>query len=204
MIFSSQWAYFNDSGSQSPSLIPCNVFNMVICVYQGVQPSMAEYIENYNSSYNLSSPDILQAITNYNGSANYNDSGGSFFETNPDGEFYTQGLKSIRSGTATWAAVISITEEFAGWLEPNPDGYYFLSDEQVAFLNNQIYESINNGVLRPINPGLGQGLASIVPVSDMTGTGVIKFRSIEFTDPDETDENRAIDMSVTISMVNQE
>ena len=200
MIFSSNWANFDDDNISG--LIPCN--GHVICVYQGIQPSITEYITNYDSAYNLSSPDILQVITYYN-QGWWQNSGGSFIETDPDALYYTQALKSFRPGTATWASVSKVGNFVTN---QDPAGYYFLSDSEVSTLNQSISYIINNGRYEKapsgLRSGLGGGFVSIVPVTDMNDNGVIKFRSIEFSDPDGTDEDRAIDMSVTISKVDQE
>ena len=40
----------------------------------------------------------------------------------------------------------------------------------------------------------------IVPISDLSGTGVIKFNSTSFSHPDTDQEDRALDLSIIASL----
>jgi hypothetical protein len=86
----------------------------------------------------------------------------------------------------------------------NVEGYYFLSDNIVNSLQENIIShlgDLNSGVELGLNGNpTPAGFISIVPVSDLSDNGVIKFRSTEFSHPDESDEDRAIDMSIMTSM----
>lgn len=174
----------------------------VICVYQGEQPSIEDYIANYTTSYNFASSNILKLIVKSGeqfGSAN------NTIETDPDGQFYTQAIKSFRPGTATWA---SIQNAITGQGDPmvariNQDGYYFILDTFQPGISSNELEDFQQGInfamdLLPPNDGNSPPplALTIVPVSDLTGNGVIKFRSTEFEHPNISDEDRAIDMSI--------
>ena len=177
----------------------------VICVYQGEQPSIEDYIANYATSYNFASSNILKLIVKSGaiGSGSVNNT----IETDPDGQYYTQAIKSFRSGTATWASIQNaIGNIFSGqpkMARVNQDGYYFLLDTPVPGVSANELEEFQWGInfamdlLPPIDGRSPPPLAlTIVPVSDLTGNGVIKFRSIEFEHPNVSDEDRAIDMSI--------
>lgn len=201
MIFSSNWGNFN-SDQRLDYLVP-GVSNL-ICVYQGIQPTIEEYVANYNTSYNFESENILQIIVKFSKTGN------SLIYTDPDSPYYTQALKSFRSGTATWAATFRSNFGTGNERIPDyhPDGYYFLTDQIVNAIGNQIRTpAISISKVWPyttLNDGAVDGFISIVPVSDMNDNGVIKFRSTEFTHPPITDENRAIDMSVSTTIFNGE
>lgn len=203
MIFSENWGNFTSSYGSLIFLRPGRC--QLICVYQGIQPSIEDYITNYSNSYDFTSPDILQLIFK---NGRFNSVNQSLIETNPESEYYTQALKSFKSGTATWASIIWIGDGASP--EYNVGGYYFLSDSGVTSLQQNIIShlgSLNSGVIPESGLNNGNaypGFVSIVPVSDMADNGVIKFRSIEFSDPDESDEDRAIDMSLLVSINNQE
>jgi hypothetical protein len=215
MIFSEEWGNFSSGYGNLIFLRPGRC--QLICVYQGIQPSIEDYVTNYSTLYDFTSPNILQLILKSGRFTSYNH---PLIETDPESETYTQALKSFRSGTATWASIVyvgDITEP-----DYNVSGYYFLSDSEVYAQESsaEIYEdtslqrliishlgNLNSGVIPndALNNGNApSGLVSIVPVSDMTDNGVIKFRSIEFSNPDESDEDRAIDMSLLVSINNQE
>lgn len=155
----------------------------VICVYQGEQPSIEDFITNYNTSYNFASSNILKLIVKSSGSVDFVPTG---IVTNPDSQGYTQAIKSFRSGTATWASIqVALHIDTNRYMNAqyNLDGYYFLSDNDVVRFQEGIKYEQNNYL-------------TIVPVSDLTDNGVIKFRSIEFEHPNIADEDRAIDMSI--------
>lgn len=193
MIFSKGWGNFESNmGYLTPG-----VANL-ICVYQGVQPSMEDYVTNYNSSYNFSSPNILQVILKY-----IILTPTSLVETDIDSSYYTQGLKSFRAGIATWASTFRVGFNPT----PHPDGYYFLSDLELNSIQSNItttYSTVVYPSSGTLNNSYLPGFISIVPVTNMTDNGVIKFRSIEFNDPDESDEDRAIDMSIVTSIDNNQ
>lgn len=156
----------------------------VICVYQGEQPSLEDFIANYNTSYDFASSNILKLIVKSG------DGGGNPFETDPDGQYYTQAIKSFRSGTATWASIIVAIQADVGgmYARTSQDGYYFLSDNEV--------DSFQEGINYSLQPGQPYLYLTIVPVSDLTDNGVIKFRSTAFTHPNISDEDRAIDIAI--------
>ena len=160
------------------------VAGSVICVYQGEQPSIDDFIANYNTSYNFASSNILKLIVK-SGDGDIN----NIIVTDPDGQYYTQGIKSFRSGTAMWAS-IHHPDSGEGPMElpPNSEGYIFLSDSEV--INYQ------QAISRALFVSTNRIILTIVPVSDLTDNGVIKFRSTSFTHPNISDEDRAIDMSV--------
>lgn len=203
MIFSDEWGNFSSGYGNLIFLRPGRC--QLICVYQGIQPSIEDYVTNYSTLYDFTSPDILQLILK---NGRFNSVNQSLIETDPESETYTQALKSFRSGTATWASIVYVGDITKP--DYNVGGYYFLSDSGVASLQQNIIShlgSLNSGVIPndALNNGNApSGLVSIVPVSDMTDNGVIKFCSIEFSDPDESDEDRAIDMSLLVSINNQE
>jgi hypothetical protein len=178
MIFSKVWTRW--TRPETPGS------GSVICVYQGTQPTLEEYITNYNSSYSLAGPNILQLI--------FKSNNGVFLEINPDGSDYTQALKSFRSGTGTWASIHYIYGGDGGDFvaEYNISGFYFLSDNKLSTIQYLISENIDN-----------YNLTTIVPISDLTDNGVIKFRSTTFNHPDESDEERVIDMSIVIGFKEQ-
>lgn len=174
----------------------------VICVYQGEQPSLEDFITNYNTSYNFASSNILKLIVK---SGDRFNSVNNTIETDPDGQYYTQAIKSFRSGIATWASIQNAID-FQGYplnARENQDGYYFLSDTPVPGVSANELEDFQQGInfAMSLLPDLVDyyppPLAlTIVPVSDLTGNGVIKFRSTEFEHPNVSDEDRAIDMSI--------
>ena len=148
----------------------------VIAVYSGTQPTMADYIANYTSSYNFSSSTLLQIVlTSGIGSSNPRR-----IVTNSNTSGYTQGLYSIRSGTGTWATIRPATSASYAL-----SGYYALSSAQAESAFGSI-PTQNSTV-------------TIVPISDLSGTGVIKFNSTTFSHPDTNQEDRAWDLSITIS-----
>jgi hypothetical protein len=149
----------------------------VIAVYSGTQPTMADYISNYTSSYGFSSSDLLQIVLT-GGITKPGDS--AIIETNSNNSGYTQGLYSIRSGTGTWATIRP-----ASAASYNVLGYYTLTSGQAqsAFGSTP---SQNSSVI-------------IVPISDLSGTGVIKFNSTTFSHPDTDQEDRAWDLKIKIS-----
>lgn len=194
MIFSDEWST-PYSVWHNPS--NCNF----VCIYQGTQPTMEDYITNYDSSYNFSSPDILQFVMKFPMEKIPGGNQGNSIVTDPENEYYTQALKSFRHGTATWAVIF----HYAYGQDPiyNLEGYYSLTDEAMVGIEQQIQLQL----ARPIYifaPSSMQynltGLISIVPVSDLYENGVIKLRSIELVDPDDADEDRIIDMSISISI----
>ena len=149
----------------------------VIAVYSGTQPTMADYITNYTSSYNFSSSNLLQIIL----TSGIGSSGGSrTIVTNSESSGYTQGLYSIRSGTGTWATIRPATAASYALT-----GYYGLTSAQAesAFGSTPTQNST----------------VTIVPISDLSGTGVIKFNSTTFSHPDSGQEDRAWDLKITIS-----
>lgn len=167
MIFSENWF----------KMSPLSVGGLV-AVYQGTQPTLADYIENYESSYNFDSPDILQIILT--GGTLQSNGTIKRIETNPENLGYTQGLYSIREGIGTWAAIFP-TSPASNSLE----GYYELTNAQeymTMFLSNGAFQS-----------------AMIVPISDLSDNGVIKFNSTSFSHPDQDQEDRVLDLSITIS-----
>jgi hypothetical protein len=148
----------------------------IIAVYSGTQPTMADYIANYETSYNLASSDLLQVIlTSGIGSNNPRR-----IVTGSGSSGYTQGLYSIRSGTGTWATIRPATGATY-----DANGFYSLtlSAVQSAFSSVPTQNST----------------VTIVPVSDLSGTGVIKFNSTTFSHSDTADEDRALDLSITIA-----
>jgi hypothetical protein len=165
----------------------------VICVYQGEQPSIEDYIANYATSYNFASSNILKLIVKSGEFSTITNT----IETDPDGQYYTQAIKSFRSGTATWASIQNAYDASNMPLvaQVNQEGYYFLSDNELEEFQWGI-----NFAMGLIPPGDGNSppplTLTIVPVSDLTSNGVIKFRSTEFEHPNISDEDRAIDMSI--------
>ena len=149
----------------------------VIAVYSGTQPTMADYITNYVSSYNFSSSDLLQVVLT-GGITKPGDS--AIIETNPNNSGFTQGLYSIRSGTGTWATIRPATAASYALT-----GYYGLTSSQAesAFGSTPTQNST----------------VIIVPISDLSGTGVIKFNSTTFSHPDSSQEDRAWDLKIKIS-----
>lgn len=186
MIFSNN-AWINTIGQEQVAMLRTGG---IICVYQGEQPSAADYVANYNTLYDFSGPNILQLILK-------NPHDRAKIITDPDDPKYTQGLKSFNAGTATWA---SIHYNASFQPEYNIEGYYTISDATVNGI--QVFIKYNQ-------PGSGSNIAGpelkalenflIVPVSSLIDNGVIKFITTEFSHPDEGDEDRALDMSITVS-----
>ena len=149
----------------------------VIAVYSGTQPTMADYIANYTASYNFSSSNLLQIVLT-GGITKPGDS--AIIETNQNNSGYTQGLYSIRSGTGTWATIRpSSTASY------NVAGYYELSSGTAQSVFGST-PTQNSTVI-------------IVPISDLNGTGVIKFNSTTFSHPDTNQEDKAWDLRIKIS-----
>jgi len=159
--------------------------SFLIAIYKGNQPTAEEYIQNYSEMYGRQSPDLLQlVITNnlkYRGVQENSSSWGGvekYIETNPDNLDYTQGLCSIREGEGTWAALFPgigpATDVVEGWYEI-----------AISFLPSTL--NSNSGVI-------------IVPISDLTDNGVVKFDSVNFSHPDEAAEDRALDFVLRASI----
>ena len=159
-----------------------------IAVYSGTQPSMEDYIANYESLYSFTGSELLQVVLlhdiNYNpvfGNPSINIVTALSFDivTDPDVLGYTQGLYSVRAGEGTWATIRNKSLSFDDELE----GYFTLSEFSVQNLFDNSYDAIIYNTI-------------IVPVSDLTGTGVIKFYSTLFSHPDIDQEDRALDLSI--------
>lgn len=155
---------------------------VIIAVYSGIQPTMEEYITNYNSSYNFSSSNLLQIIL----------TGGIITTVNerrivvdPNADGYTQGLYSVNAGTGTWATIRPIGSKPVYNLE----GYYELDESAIVSVQNIF-----------INTPTQRNIVTIVPISDLTDTGVIKFNSTTFSHPDIDQEDRALDLRITVSV----
>lgn len=173
MIFSDSWV----------NRIGADLGGTVVCVFQGTQPTMAEYIANANS-YRFDSTNLLQVIL----TGTVGGGGSTPLITDPNTLGYAQALYSVRAGTGTWATLASGTgegQEVAFDSYENLDGYYSLDPSYAESLANS-YTYYNQSF-------------AIVPISDLSGTGVIKFNSTVFSHPDSADEDRALDMSMTVS-----
>ena len=173
MIFSKRWT--------KPEFHRYIGWGNTICVYQGEQPSIADFVSNYNTSYTFTSPDILQLIVK-------NPKELSGVITDPESSEYAQGLKSFNSGLASWASIHYLYNENI-IAQYALEGYYEISDELTTYIGGRIQHQIGSTSHR----------VTLVPVSSLSDNGVIKFLSTSFSHPDEADENRAIDMVITVS-----
>ena len=99
-------------------------YGTAICVYQGVQPTMDEYIADYDTSYNFASSNILKLIIKANATP-------TILQVSQDQYNHTtQAIKSFNSGVATWASIHRIPGDQSGGggaSHFSPEGYYFLS-----------------------------------------------------------------------------
>jgi hypothetical protein len=178
MIFSREW-YLLEGSYYTPSQ------GNLICVYQGEQPSIEDYVTNFESLYSFSSSNILQLIWK---------TPRPVIITDPENSEFTQALKSFNSGIATWASCIEYGYDGASGPQYNIEGYYFITDHEINNIQSSlIYQGPREG---PGPSNIANSRITIVPVSDLTDNGVIKFRSTSFSHPDESDEDRAIDMKI--------
>jgi len=175
MIFSSGW-------------VPISFGNW-IAVYSGTQPSMADYIANYETLYSFTGSELLQVVLPFRFTSDDGESSHSYglvtwhngIITDPEVQGYTQGLYSIRAGEGTWG---TIRQKNNAPRREELEGYYALSESEVESLFLSEY-STNT---------------AIVPISDLTDTGVIKFNSTLFSHPDSDQEDRALDLSIIASL----
>jgi hypothetical protein len=111
-----------------------------IAIYSGPQPTMEDYIANYDSLYSFTGSNLLQVIK-ANGYGFSNESIETIYTivTESETEGYAQGLYSVRAGEGTWAT-----------LRPSLYGLSGISADgrQVS----DIFDSYYNGLLLPSFP----------------------------------------------------
>lgn len=218
MLFSHQWyqmPYLNNWGLGGGTY--------AIVVYSGDQPIMEDYIANYDELYGINGENLLQVILTKgfpqdNGKDDHDESNhihrlgkgtpwqnapwnsyitgrpGNYYRaiiSDPEREGYTQALYSVREGTGTWAAIRWASDPS----QDNIDGYYQLTLEQV-----QSMKILSSGGNEGDGPQFNfLDIVTLVPISDLAGTGVIKFESTEFTHPDLDQEDRVLDALIQFS-----
>lgn len=134
-------------------------------VYKDKQPSVAEYITRVNNgTYKSSGNYILQAYTDVDLSVSKFGSVNRIEKYSPIGTLY--GNYIFRSGLAEWAV---------------------LFDSSMLEGETKLLE-FNNNTMNFLRNITEDDLFMIVPVSDVTGAGVLRFDSINF----DGFENKAI------------
>jgi len=133
-----------------------------ITLYEGLQPSMTEFVANFSTNYNQSGVNTLQTYNiNTFFDEQYLSSSSTRFvkRTGPDISFSKQ---SIRSGTASWAVI------------------FFQSSSMPSTITND-------------------SKFIIVPVSNLSGLGILKLRSTTVTYSSSTEDNLIADFILDIS-----